>query len=60
MQTSSMMWYVVSGNAVTGILPLANKTPLEWYSKKQVTVETATYGSDFVTARKCIEPIADH
>jgi hypothetical protein len=36
-----------------------NKTPIEWYSKKQATVETATYGSEFVAARVCVEQIID-
>jgi hypothetical protein len=42
---------VATGRSVTGILHLVNKTPIEWYSKKQATVETATYGSEFVDAR---------
>jgi hypothetical protein len=40
---------------VTGTLCLANKTPINWYSKKQSTIETATYGSEFVAARTCVE-----
>jgi hypothetical protein len=36
-----------------------NKTPIEWYFKKQATVETATYGSEFVAARTCVEQIID-
>ena len=44
---------------MTGILHLVNKTPLDWYSKKQATVETATYGSEFVAARTCVEQIID-
>ena len=39
---------MLSGRSVTGILHLINKTPFEWYSKKQATVETATYGSEFI------------
>jgi hypothetical protein len=39
------------------ILHLINKTPLDWYSKKQATVETATYGSEFIAARICMEQI---
>jgi hypothetical protein len=38
---------------------LANKTPLDTYSKKQSTVETATYGSEFVAARTCVEQIIE-
>jgi hypothetical protein len=50
---------VITGKSVTGILYLVNKTPIEWYSKKQATVETATYGSEFVAARTCVEQIID-
>ncbi|HEY9709872.1 MAG TPA: reverse transcriptase domain-containing protein, partial [Oculatellaceae cyanobacterium] len=33
----------LTGWSVTGILHMANATPIDWYSKKQSTVETATY-----------------
>ena len=56
---ANLMHDVPTGRSVTGILHLANKTPIEWYSKKQATVETATYGSEFVAARICIEQITD-
>ena len=32
---------------------------MDWFSKKQATVETATYGSEFVAARTCVEQIID-
>jgi hypothetical protein len=38
---------------------LPNKTPIEWYSKKQATVETATYGSEFIAAQIRVEQIID-
>ena len=41
---------LITGRSVTGILHLINKTPIDWYSKKQATVETATYGSEFIAA----------
>ena len=50
---------IVTGRSVTGILHLANKTPIDWYSKKQGTVETATFGSEFAAARTCTEQIID-
>jgi hypothetical protein len=50
---------IAMGRSVTGILHLVNKTPIEWYSKKQATVETATYGLEFVAARVCVEQIID-
>jgi hypothetical protein len=56
---ANLMHDVTTGRSVTGILHLVNKTPIEWYSKKQATVETATYGSEFVAARVCVEQIID-
>jgi hypothetical protein len=53
------MHNITSGKSVTGILYLVNKTPIDWYSKKQATVDTATYGSKFVAARVCVEQIID-
>jgi hypothetical protein len=50
---------MLTGRSVTGILHLMNKTPIDWYSKKQATVETATYGSEFIAARTCIDQIID-
>ena len=47
-----------TGRAVTGVLHFFNQTPIEWYSKKQETVETATYGSEFAAARTAIQQIA--
>jgi hypothetical protein len=47
------------GRSVTGHLHLNNKIPMEWHSKKQVTMETVTYGSEFVAARICVEQVID-
>jgi hypothetical protein len=56
---ANLMHDVTTGRSVTGTLHLANKTFIEWYSKKKATVETATYGSEFVAARICGEQIID-
>ena len=45
------------GKSLTGCLHFVNKTPVDWYSKKQATVDTATYGSDFVAAKTATEQI---
>jgi len=50
---------VISGKAVTGILHLFNQTHIDWFSKLQSTVETATFGSECVAARACAEHIID-
>lgn len=49
----------VTGRSVSGILHFINATPIDWFSKRQSTVETATYGSEFVAARTCVEQIID-
>jgi hypothetical protein len=36
-----------------------NKMPINWYSKKQATIKTATYGSKFISAQTCIKQIVD-
>jgi hypothetical protein len=50
---------LLMGRSITGILHLFNQCPIDWYSKKQATVETATYGSEFVAAHTCVEEILD-
>ena len=56
---SNLYHDMLTGRSVTGILHLMNKTPNKWYSKKQATVETATYGSKFIAARTCVDQIID-
>jgi hypothetical protein len=51
---------VLSGKAVTGVVHFYNKTPVNWYCKKQSTMETATYGSKFLACRTCFEQIINH
>ena len=50
---------LATGKSLTGCLHLVNKTPVDWYSKKQATVETATYGSEFGAAKTATEQIMD-
>ena len=45
--------------SLTGCLHFVNHTPTDSYSKRQATVETATYGSKFVTSKTAIEEIVD-
>ena len=48
-----------TGRSVSGVLHFINSTPVDWFTKKQSTVETATYGSEFVTARIAVDQIID-
>ena len=43
---------LATGKSLTGCLHFVNNTPLDWYSKKQPTVETTTYGSEFVAPKQ--------
>jgi hypothetical protein len=56
---ANLMHNMVSGKSVTGCIHFFNQTPIDSYSKKQSTVETATYGSEFVAARMCTEQIIE-
>ena len=47
------------GKAVTAVLHFLNQTPIDAYTKRQSTVETATYGSEFVAARTAVDQIID-
>jgi hypothetical protein len=46
---------VVTRRSQTGILIYVNNAPIIWYTKKQNTVEAATYGSEFVAARISVD-----
>jgi hypothetical protein len=50
---------MVTGRSVTAILHFLNPTPMDWYSKKQATVKTATFGSEFIAARTTIDQIVN-
>ena len=46
---------LATGKSLTGCHHFVNETPVDWYSKKQATVETATYGSEIVAAKTATE-----
>jgi hypothetical protein len=50
---------MVTGRSITAILHFLNQTPMDWYLKKQATVETATFGSEFITVRTTIDQIVN-
>ena len=47
----------VTGRSVTGLIIMLKGMPIDWFSKKQTCVETATYGSEFVAARIGVDKI---
>ena len=47
---ANLLHCLATSASLTPCLHFCNHTPTDWYSKKQATVETATYGSEFVAA----------
>jgi hypothetical protein len=56
---ANLMHDLLTGRSMSGILHFLNQTPIQWFCKKQATVETATYGSEFMVARQATEQILD-
>jgi hypothetical protein len=50
---------MLTGRAATGVLHFINQTPIDWYSRKQSTPESATYSSEYVAGRICVDQIID-
>ena len=50
---------LATGRSVSGCLHFVNHTPIDSYSKRQATVETATYGSEFVASKTATEQMID-
>ena len=45
----------LTGRSITGILSFVGRTPIYWGSKRQSTVQTATFGAEFVALKKAVE-----
>jgi len=57
---ANLMHDQVTGRSVTAVLHLINKTPFDWYTKRQSTVESSTYGSEFSAARTAVDQIVEN
>ena len=58
-EDANLMHDYTTGRSATGIIHMVNQTPIDWFSKRQAQVETATYGSEFVAARIATEQNID-
>ena len=56
---ANLLHDLITGRSVAAVLHFFNLTPGDWYSKRQATVENATYGSEFVAAKTATEQIID-
>ena len=43
--------------AHTGVILYINRAPIIWYSKRQNTVESSTFGSEFIAMKIAVELI---
>ena len=50
---------LATGRSLTSCLHFVNQTPIDSFSKRQATVETATYGSEFVASKTATKQIFD-
>lgn len=48
---------LVTRRSQTGFVIFVNKAPIIWFSKRQNTVESSTFGSEFVAARAALESV---
>ena len=56
---ANLLHDLITGRSVTAVLHFFNLTAGDWYSKRQTTVENATYGSEFVAGKTATEEIID-
>ena len=54
---ANLLHDLIAGRSVTAALKFVSLPPGDWYSRRQATVENATYGSEFVPARTATEQI---
>ena len=47
----------VTRRSHTGVLLFLNRAPVMWYSKRQNTVESSTFGSEFVAMKTAVEQV---
>ena len=52
---ANLLHDMTTGRSVMAVLHLVNQTPIKWFSKKQATVETATYGLELVAAKLTVQ-----
>ena len=45
----------ITGKSVTGIIVFVGRTPIHWESKRQSSVQTSTFGAEFISMKKAVE-----
>ena len=52
---ANLLHDIITGKSVTAVLHFIKTTPVDLYLKRQATLETVTYGSEFVAAKTATE-----
>lgn len=45
----------VTGKSVTGVIIFVGRTPIQYFSKRQGSVQTSTFGAEFVALKAAVE-----
>ena len=46
---------LVTGKSITGVIIFVGRTPVKSYSKRQSSVQTSTFGAEFVSLKRAVE-----
>ena len=46
---------LVTGRSVIGVIIFVGRTPVKYYSKRQASVQTSTFGAEFVSLKRAVE-----
>ena len=48
---------MITRRSRTGFIIFLNSSPIFWYSKKQTSIETSSFGSEFIAMKQCCEHV---
>jgi len=46
---------LVTGKSITGVIIFVGRTPIKYFSKRQSSVQTSTFGAEFVSLKRAVE-----
>jgi len=46
---------LITGKSVTGLILFVGRTPIKYFTKRQSTVQTSTFGAEFISLKRAVE-----
>ena len=46
---------LLTGKSITGVIVFVGRTPIKYFSKRQSTVQTSTFGAEFISLKRAVE-----